>query len=127
MVGSTSRARSIFGVMFTQVFVLLMAGTASGHPQQSSPTSSTAQEQSNSGSIVPEVAVQVDSGVVAENMYTSDFFGFSYLFPKGWSVQSEVTKKRLMEVGKAIITQGDPNKSAVMDVAEKQLSITDRF
>jgi TonB family protein len=105
--------------MFTQVFVLLMAGTASGHPQQSSPTSSTAQEQSNSGSIVPEVAVQVDSGVVAENMYTSDFFGFSYLFPKGWSVQSEVTKKRLMEVGKAIITQGDPNKSAVMDVAEK--------
>jgi TonB family protein len=60
-----------------------------------------------------------DSGSVVDNLYTSDYFGFSYEFPKGWSVQGEVTKKYIMEVEKAIVSGGDPTKKAVADVSEE--------
>jgi len=106
------------------VSVFFLSGTcaAGACPPERDLTNPPAQNQSESRSSDPATThlVQVDSGSVIDNLYRSDFFGFTYLFPKGWSVQGEVTKKYLMDVGRALVTGGDPTKTAVMDISEKR-------
>ena len=122
MSGSNFGSRRFLRRIIIPVFVLSITFAAGAHPQQRNLTSAPAQPQSDnkSSDSTPTHLVHVDSGSVTDNLYTSDFFGFTYLFPKGWSVQGEVTKKYLMDVGKALVTRGDPTKAAVMDVAEKR-------
>jgi len=67
----------------------------------------------------PAEGMLPDSGSVSESVYTNDFFQFSYQFPKGWSVQEQTTKRYIMEMGKAIMSGGDPTRKAVLEVAEK--------
>src|SRR4029077_1187816 len=72
-----------------------------------------------SGAIPLEERVP-ESGSVTDNVYTNKFFGFTYEFPKGWSVPGEATKKYVAEMGKALSTGGDPTKKAIAEVAEKR-------
>jgi TonB family protein len=78
--------------------------------------------QSKSDSPAPKPAEKIlpDSGSVSESTYTNDFFGFTYLFPKGWSVQGEVTRRYVMDLGKAIVSGGEADRKAMLDVAEKR-------
>ena len=121
MSGSILGSRRFLRRITIPVFVLSITFVAGARPQQHDLTSAPAPDQSENKSTdsTPTHPVHVDSGSVTDNLYASDFFGFTYLFPKGWSVQGEVTKKYLMEVGRALVTRGDPTKTAVMDVAEK--------
>lgn len=61
-----------------------------------------------------------ETGSVADNVYTNNYFGFTYEFPKGWSVPSEQTRKYLREIRKAAATGGDPTKAALFELAEKR-------
>jgi TonB family protein len=62
-----------------------------------------------------------ESGSVTDNVYTNRFYGFTYEFPKGWSVPGEATKKYVAEMGKALSTGDDPTKKAMAEVAEKRM------
>ena len=81
--------------------------------------SGTVQSKSDSSTPTPAEKILPDSGSVTESTYTNDFFGFTYQFPKGWSVQGEVTKRYIMDVGKAIVSGGDADRKAMLDVVEK--------
>jgi hypothetical protein len=37
-------------------------------------------------------------GSVTDNIYTNSYFGFTYEFPKGWTVPNEETRKYLREM-----------------------------
>jgi TonB family protein len=122
MSGSNFGSRRFLRRITIPVFVLSITFAAGARPQQRDLTSAPAPPQSDnkSSESTSTHLVHVDSGSVTDNLYMSDFFGFTYLFPKGWSVQGEITKKYLMDVGRALVTRGDPTKVAVMDVAEKR-------
>jgi tetratricopeptide (TPR) repeat protein len=49
-----------------------------------------------------------DLGTVTGNVYTNQFFGFSYEFPRGWIVQSADTAKAITQMAGAILSNGDP-------------------
>ena len=59
-------------------------------------------------------------GSVGDNVYTNNYFGFTYEFPKGWSVPNEETRKYLREMTKAAATGGDQTKAAIFEVAAKR-------
>ena len=92
-------------------------------PQQPLPAESNeqatvppVQSNANSESAKKAEIPGPDSGSVTDNFYTNGFFGFTFEFPKGWSVQGEDTKKFLTEVGKAAVSGGDAGKKAVAHV-----------
>jgi TonB family protein len=106
------------------IFLVISSGTAPAlraqDPQSKEPqTGATGQTESGSSAAQAE-KVLPDSGSVSENVYTSDFFGFTFEFPKGWSVQGEVTKRYIMDVGNAALSGGDPSQKAVLELAEKK-------
>lgn len=61
-----------------------------------------------------------EMGSVTDNIYTNSYFGFTYEFPKGWTVPNEETRKYLREMTRAAASGGDPAKAAVFDVAVKR-------
>jgi TonB family protein len=75
----------------------------------------------------PTLTTQIfrpDSGRVADNIYTNDFFGFTYEFPKGWIVPDDGVKKLLVS-GRGSDTQSaDPSmKLTVVVPAEHSLPL----
>jgi len=85
-----------------------------------STASGTVQSKSGSPAPTPKEKLLPDSGSVSESIYSNDFFGFTYQFPQGWSVQGEVTKRYVMDLGKAIVSGGDADRKAMLDVADKR-------
>ena len=61
-----------------------------------------------------------EMGSVRDNVYTNNYFGFTYEFPKGWTVPNEETKKYMREMTRAAATGGDPARAALYDVAIKR-------
>ena len=49
-----------------------------------------------------------DGGSVSGNVYTNQFFGFSFEFPKGWTVLSADAARAIAEIGGATLANGDP-------------------
>jgi tetratricopeptide (TPR) repeat protein len=49
-----------------------------------------------------------DIGSVVNNVYTNQFFGFSFEFPKGWTVLGAGVAGATADFGGAIIANGDP-------------------
>jgi Flp pilus assembly protein TadD len=49
-----------------------------------------------------------DIGSVSGNVYTNQFFGFSFEFPKGWTVLDAGAARVTAEAGGAILANGDP-------------------
>jgi len=56
-----------------------------------------------------------DDGVVSGNIYTNNFFGFSYQFPKGWMVLDARNSQFMQRFGGSIMANGDP---ILLDVSE---------
>jgi TonB family protein len=111
-------------VLFRSVLLLCLAAalpyTAFAAPADS-PERTAANAQISASSQAQSTGSQgLDMGSVTDNVYTNNFFGFTYEFPKGWSVPSEETRKYMKELRKAAATGGDPTKSALFDVAEKR-------
>jgi hypothetical protein len=60
-----------------------------------------------------------DNGREKNGVYTNDFFGFSYTYPKDWVVHGEATSKRVLELGKERSTQSGALSEAAAQVMRK--------
>jgi hypothetical protein len=60
-----------------------------------------------------------DMGKIDGAIYTNDFFGLRLSIPAQWSVNSEATKKRLVEKGKGGVQADKKTKEAIDDAADK--------
>ena len=49
-----------------------------------------------------------DAGSISGTIYTNQFFGFSYEFPKGWTVLGTDVSRALLQMGGAMLSSGDP-------------------
>ena len=56
-------------------------------------------------------AAQPDAGAVSDNVYTNDFFGFSYTFPANWRAQSKQEQREIVEEGHKNVRGNDPEES----------------
>ena len=54
------------------------------------------------------VGPQADDCFFSGNVYTNTFFGFSYEFPKGWTVQRADAGKATARLGASMLANGDP-------------------
>ena len=61
-----------------------------------------------------------DNGKVTDGVYRSDFFGFQYTLPQGWTVHGEETQKVLMDAGKDLLAGNDQAKRSMMETASKR-------
>ena len=57
-----------------------------------------------------------NDGFTSQNVYTNNFFGFSFTFPKRWLLQSPQTANALASFGAAAVANGDPVLEALRDV-----------
>jgi tetratricopeptide (TPR) repeat protein len=60
-----------------------------------------------------------DDGSVSQNVYTNNFFGFSYEFPKGWTVLSSSASRAVVEMGSAMLATSDPTQQDVKQVVQR--------
>ncbi|HXM13035.1 MAG TPA: TonB family protein [Terriglobales bacterium] len=49
-----------------------------------------------------------DEGFVSGDVYSNTFFGFSYQFPKGWTVLDARKSEFLLRMGGSVVANGDP-------------------
>ena len=75
------------------------------------------------GSVSSAAKLKPDSGSIVENLYTNDFFGFTFEFPKGWSDQGQAARNYLTEMDEATISGADPTIKAMLEVAAKRKTI----
>ena len=61
-----------------------------------------------------------DSGQVVDGVYTNQFLGFRYTFPRGWTVHGEETQKVIMEAGKEVAAGEDEARKRVIEAAAKR-------
>ncbi len=61
-----------------------------------------------------------DNGKLIDGVYRSDFFGFQYALPQGWTVHGEETQKAIMDTGKELIAGDDQAKRSMMEAASKR-------
>jgi tetratricopeptide (TPR) repeat protein len=54
-----------------------------------------------------------EDGSVSGNVYTNNFFGFTYEFPTGWTSLSADAARAVLEIGGALISNGDPTETDV--------------
>ncbi len=58
---------------------------------------------------------QPEDGSISGNVYTNDFFEFTFEFPKGWFVQTDGTKKSIVESGTEAANKGSPGEKGILD------------
>jgi hypothetical protein len=87
------------------------------------PAAPVAQPSATSTNATTGTSLRPESGSTSDNLYTNDFFGFTYEFPKGWAVEDEQTKKYVMELSKAAMSAGDPAKKAVVEEQMKRTHV----
>jgi tetratricopeptide (TPR) repeat protein len=58
-----------------------------------------------------------DDGSVSGNVYSNHFFGFTFEFPKGWTVMDADAARGVMSLGGAILLGSDPEMKDVMRAA----------
>jgi tetratricopeptide (TPR) repeat protein len=58
-----------------------------------------------------------DQGSVSGNLYSNNFFQFTYEFPEGWTVLSSEAGRALVEFGGALISTGDPTEAETKMIA----------
>jgi hypothetical protein len=91
-------------------------GAQESRTGQAPPTPS----QSNTTSPNAITTLRPENSSISDNVYTNDFFGFTYEFPKGWSVEDEQTTKYVTELSKATMSAGDPAKKAMVEEQMKR-------
>jgi TonB family protein len=109
--GRATFALAMF-IAFTGSIRIVHAQNSESNQSQANPTSNPAHNQSPI-----QTETSPEGGSVSGNTYSNDFFAFKFDFPKGWSVQSEDTKRYLLQVGEAAMSAGDPSRKAVLDFA----------
>jgi TonB family protein len=82
---------------------------AAEHASSSEPANATAKP----------AGPQPDDCFFSDNVYTNTFFGFSYEFPKGWTVQRADAGKATARLGASMLANGDP---VLTDAAEAAVS-----
>lgn len=63
---------------------------------------------------------EIDFGVVEKSVYRNKYFGLSMNIPPGWSVQDQDAKKKLMDMGRELLSGDDKNLKATLRVSEMQ-------
>jgi TonB family protein len=62
-------------------------------------------------------AARPDDGFASDNVYTNTFFGFSYQFPRGWSVLNAEQGKAMIRFGTSFLANGDPTAPDIAEAA----------
>jgi TonB family protein len=62
---------------------------------------------------------QPDDCFFSDNVYTNTFFGFSYEFPKGWSVLKAGAGEAVARLGVSIFANGDPTMPDIAEAAAR--------
>ncbi len=60
-----------------------------------------------------------DLGSVSNNTYTNQFFGFSYEFPRGWTVLGAEAGRTMLQIGGAMLANGDPTFQDVQQAVSR--------
>lgn len=63
---------------------------------------------------------KLEDGNISDNVYTNNFFGFTYEFPRGWVSLSSDAARAVMEIGGAIFSTGDPTEIDLKKAAERK-------
>jgi TonB family protein len=79
------------------------------------PADSTLAAAANSAASGPKPS----DGAVTGNVYSNTFFGFSYQFPKGWTVLDARKSEFAVRIGGSIMANGDPILLDVTEVAAR--------
>jgi tetratricopeptide (TPR) repeat protein len=66
-----------------------------------------------------EPGIKPEDGAVSGNIYTNKFFGFTYQFPKGWTVLSADAARATVEIGGAVMSTGNPTEQDIKKAAER--------
>ncbi len=69
-----------------------------------------AHPDSNQSTGVTDSEPKFEDGNISDNLYTNGFFSFTYEFPKGWVPLSSDAARAVMEIGRVIISTGDPTE-----------------
>lgn len=65
-------------------------------------------QSSGNAAVKTEAGIsQPEDGLISGNVYTNDFFEFTFEFPKGWFVQTDGTKTSIEEPGTGTADKGD--------------------
>jgi len=56
-----------------------------------------------------------EDGSISGNVYTNEFFEFSFEFPSGWSVQTDGPKRSIGESGTGTANKGDLGEKGILD------------
>lgn len=119
MIARDSRRSTLSRFVGLMILFIAAGGASSKGAQESKTRQATPltlpQRNTTSTNAPPVTAVRPESSSIADNVYTNDFFGFTYEFPKGWSIEDEQTMKYVAELSKAAISGGDPTKKAVVE------------
>ena len=78
-------------------------------------------ELSNKNATVPEPELRPDSGSISGNVYTNDYFGFSYEFPEGWTPASPESQRVVQERGVALLGDASPRVKALIEAGVERV------
>jgi tetratricopeptide (TPR) repeat protein len=73
-----------------------------------------------SSTVGATVGPKPEDGSISENIYTNKFFGFTYQFPKGWSVLSSEAARSTVEIGGVLLATGDPAEEDIKKATKRQ-------
>jgi hypothetical protein len=73
------------------------------------------QSNGNGAVATEEGTLQPEDGSISGNVYTNDFFEFTFEFPRGWFVQTDGTKKSIEESGTGTASRGDLGEKGILD------------
>jgi len=100
---------------FLSVVLLLAAGVWAQEAKPAAPaappTPAAPAEQSKR-QVIAQASDRPDSGRVANDLYTSDFFGFSLSLPKGWEVEDSAALRKSVDENLQKLYGSDPQGQA---------------
>ena len=100
--------------------VFLPAGWAFLQQTQRTKTEQTSpalvlQSNGNAAVATETGILQPEDGSISGNVYTNDFFEFTFEFPSGWFVQTDGTKESVGESGRGTANKGDLGEKGILD------------
>ncbi len=94
---------------FLPVVLLLAAGVWAQEAKPAAPAAPPAKPQTQ---VIAQASDRPESGRVANDVYTSDFFGFTMTLPKGWEVEDAAALRRSVDENLKKLYGSDPQGQA---------------
>ncbi|HXZ28318.1 MAG TPA: hypothetical protein VEG08_10015 [Terriglobales bacterium] len=94
---------------FLPVVLLLAAGVWAQEAKPAAAPAAPAQAQTQ---VIAQASDRPDSGRVAQDVYTSDFFGFTLSLPKGWEVEDSAALRKSVDENLQKLYGSDPQSQA---------------